>query len=90
MNAMAKLSKTESGVPSDLAVPPGEYLAEVIGKLGMTKDELATRMAEIREPSSMSVFSSVGSSHPSQSGGLPIGSGLMSGLWSDGCSRTAA
>ena len=45
MNAMTKLAKTESGVPSDLAVPPGEYLAEVIRDLGMTKDELATRMA---------------------------------------------
>ncbi|HEY6000187.1 MAG TPA: HigA family addiction module antitoxin [bacterium] len=30
---------------SDLAIPPGEYLEEVIGELGMTKDELATRMA---------------------------------------------
>jgi len=29
---------------SDLAVPPGEYLEEVIGELGMTKDELARRM----------------------------------------------
>jgi len=45
MNAMAKSAKTESGVPSDLAVPPGEYLAEVIGELGMNKAELATRMA---------------------------------------------
>lgn len=45
MNAVAKLSKTESAVPTDLPVPPGEYLAEVIGELGMTKDELATRMA---------------------------------------------
>jgi len=30
---------------SDLAVPPGEYLEEVLGELGMSKDELATRMA---------------------------------------------
>ena len=29
---------------SDLAIPPGEYLAEVIYELGMTKDELARRM----------------------------------------------
>jgi len=29
---------------SDLPVPPGEYLEEVIGELGMTKDELARRM----------------------------------------------
>lgn len=42
MNAPAKLSKP---TPSDLAIPPGKYLEEVIGELGMTKDELATRMA---------------------------------------------
>lgn len=29
---------------SDLAIPPGEYLEEVISELGMTKDELARRM----------------------------------------------
>ena len=29
---------------SDLAIPPGEYLEEVIGDLGMSKDELARRM----------------------------------------------
>jgi len=37
--------RTESVAHSDLAIPPGEYLEEVIGELGMTKDELATRMA---------------------------------------------
>ena len=37
---------TESRVVhSDLAIPPGEYLEEVIDRLGMTKDELAKRMA---------------------------------------------
>ena len=36
---------TETATHSDLAIPPGEYLEEVIGELGMTKDELATRMA---------------------------------------------
>lgn len=29
---------------SNLAVPPGEYLAEVLAHLGMTKDDLAHRM----------------------------------------------
>ncbi|MFQ5822097.1 MAG: HigA family addiction module antitoxin [Candidatus Heimdallarchaeota archaeon] len=29
---------------SDLAIPPGEYLEEVIAELGMTKNELARRM----------------------------------------------
>ncbi|MBI4720689.1 MAG: HigA family addiction module antidote protein, partial [Chitinivibrionia bacterium] len=36
---------TEMAIHSDLAIPPGEYLEEVIDELGMTKDELATRMA---------------------------------------------
>jgi len=31
-------------VHSDLPIPPGEYLAEIIAELGMTKDELAKRM----------------------------------------------
>ncbi|MGH7451284.1 MAG: HigA family addiction module antitoxin [bacterium] len=31
-------------IHSDLPIPPGEYLAEVIAELGMTKDELARRM----------------------------------------------
>jgi len=30
---------------SDLPIPPGEYLAEVIAELGITKDELAKRMS---------------------------------------------
>jgi hypothetical protein len=30
---------------ADLAIPPGEYLEEVIDKLGMSKDELARRMS---------------------------------------------
>jgi len=36
--------KTEQELHSDLPVPPGEYLKEVIDELGMTKDELARRM----------------------------------------------
>lgn len=31
-------------IHSDLAVPPGEYLVEVLEEFGMTKDELAKRM----------------------------------------------
>jgi len=31
-------------IHSDLAIPPGEYLEEVLVELGMTKDELARRM----------------------------------------------
>lgn len=34
----------KENIYSDLAIPPGEYLQEVIGELGMTKDELARRM----------------------------------------------
>ncbi|RMD89790.1 MAG: addiction module antidote protein, HigA family, partial [Calditrichaeota bacterium] len=32
------------GIHSDLAIPPGEYLEEIIAEMGMTKDELARRM----------------------------------------------
>jgi HTH-type transcriptional regulator/antitoxin HigA len=35
----------ETAIHSDLPIPPGEYLEEVIGELGMTKDELAQRMS---------------------------------------------
>ena len=30
---------------SDMAIPPGEYLEEVISEMGMTKNELAQRMS---------------------------------------------
>ena len=36
--------RTNKEIHSTLAIPPGEYLQEVIGELGMTKDELAQRM----------------------------------------------
>lgn len=36
---------TSSDIRSDLAIAPGEYLEEVVETLGMTKDELARRMA---------------------------------------------
>jgi HTH-type transcriptional regulator/antitoxin HigA len=36
---------TETSIHSDLAIPPGEYLEEVVEELGMTKDELARRMS---------------------------------------------
>ncbi|MDK2970558.1 MAG: HTH-type transcriptional regulator / antitoxin HigA [Candidatus Sumerlaeota bacterium] len=35
---------TENAVMSDLAIPPGEYLEEVLRELGMTKEEMARRM----------------------------------------------
>ncbi len=35
---------TNQEIYSDLAIPPGEYLEEIIEDLGMTKDELAKRM----------------------------------------------
>ncbi|MFC1822769.1 HigA family addiction module antitoxin [Thermodesulfobacteriota bacterium] len=35
---------TNQEMYSDLPIPPGEYLEEVIGDLGMSKDELAKRM----------------------------------------------
>ena len=35
---------TDQNIHSDLAIPPGEYLEEVLSELGMTKAELAKRM----------------------------------------------
>jgi len=35
---------TDNDIQSNLAIPPGEYLEEVLEELGMTKDELAHRM----------------------------------------------
>jgi HTH-type transcriptional regulator/antitoxin HigA len=35
---------TDGVAHSDLAVPPGTYLEEVLEELGMSKDELARRM----------------------------------------------
>jgi HTH-type transcriptional regulator/antitoxin HigA len=35
---------TNNNIHSDLAIPPGEFLEEVLDGLGMTKDELARRM----------------------------------------------
>ncbi len=35
---------TDAAIHSDLAIPPGEYLEEVIAELDMSKDELARRM----------------------------------------------
>lgn len=35
---------TEKTIHSNLAIPPGEYLEEVLEELGMTKEELAKRM----------------------------------------------
>ena len=37
--------ETKTALHSNLAIPPGEYLEEVIASLGMTKDELARRMS---------------------------------------------
>ena len=36
---------TDTHLYSDLAIPPGEYLEEVIAELGMSKEELARRMS---------------------------------------------
>ena len=35
---------TDTAIHSDLPIPPGEYLEEILDELGMTKDELARRM----------------------------------------------
>ena len=36
--------ETDQAIYSDMPIPPGEYLEEILDELGMTKDELAKRM----------------------------------------------
>jgi HTH-type transcriptional regulator/antitoxin HigA len=36
--------RNNQDIYSDLAIPPGEYLEEVIAELGMSKDELSKRL----------------------------------------------
>ncbi|MGH7452033.1 MAG: helix-turn-helix transcriptional regulator [bacterium] len=43
-------------VHSDLPIPPGEYLAEVIAELGMTEDELSRRMNPARGAKLSAIF----------------------------------
>jgi HTH-type transcriptional regulator/antitoxin HigA len=45
---------TDTQIYSDLAIPPGEYLEEVIEDLGMSKAELAKRMN--RPPAKLSAI----------------------------------
>ena len=45
---------TDMSIHSDLAIPPGEYLEEVIAELDMSKDELARRMR--RPPAKLSAM----------------------------------
>lgn len=37
---------TDRDLHSDLAVPPGEFLEEVVSELGMVEDELARRIGQ--------------------------------------------
>lgn len=39
------IPKRDGSIHSDLPVPPGEYLAEVLGKLGLEKTSLATQLS---------------------------------------------
>jgi len=65
---------------SDLPVPPGEYLEEVIGELGMTKDELARRMA--RPATKLSaVFAGAKAITPETALQLEKVVGVPAGIW---------
>jgi len=71
---------TESSIHSDLAIPPGEYLEEVLGELGMTKDELARRMS--RPASKMSsIFSGAKAVTPDTALQLEVVVGVPAHIW---------
>lgn len=71
---------TEGGIHSDLAVPPGEYLEEVLDARGMTKDEVARRMS--RPASKLSpIFSGAKAITPDTALQLEMVVGVPAHIW---------
>lgn len=71
---------TESSIHSDLAIPPGEYLEEVLSELGMTKGELARRMS--RPASKLSpIFSGAKAITPDTALQLEMVVGVPAHIW---------
>lgn len=72
---------TDTVVHSNLAIPPGEYLEEVLEELGMTKDELARRMG--RPASKLTaIFKGEKSITPETSLQLETVTGVPAHIWS--------
>ena len=71
---------TDRSVHSDLAVPPGEYLEEVLEELGMTKDELAKRM-DRPAPKLSAIFKGEKAITPDTALRLERGLGVPAHIW---------
>jgi HTH-type transcriptional regulator/antitoxin HigA len=71
---------TDTVIQSDLPIPPGEYLEEVLEEYGMTKDELARRMQ--RPASKLSrIFSGVKAITPETALQLETVLGVPAHVW---------
>ena len=66
---------------SDLAIPPGEYLEEVLDSLGMNKDELAQRMGR-PAPKLSAIFSGKKAITPETALQLERVTGVSAHIWS--------
>lgn len=71
---------TETNIISNLPVPPGEYLAEVIEELGMTKSELARRMGRPL-PKLSAIFSGEKAVTPDTALQLERATGVPAHVW---------
>lgn len=71
---------TDSNVHSDLPIPPGEYLEEVIEELGMTKDELAKRMNR-PAPKLSAIFKGAKAITPGTALELEMAVGVPAHIW---------
>lgn len=66
---------------SDLAIPPGEYLEEVLDSLGMSKDELAQRMGR-PSPKLSAIFNGTKAITPETALQLERATGVAARIWS--------
>lgn len=71
---------TDNAIHSNIAIPPGEYLEEVLSELGMLKDELARRMGRPATKLS-SIFSGEKAITPNTALQLEIAVGVPAHIW---------
>ncbi len=71
---------TERKLHSDLAIPPGEYLEEVLQELGMSKTELAKRMGR-PAPKLSAIFTGAKSITPATAMQLEKVVGVPANIW---------
>jgi HTH-type transcriptional regulator/antitoxin HigA len=74
--------ETKTTFHSNLAIPPGEYLEEVIGELGITKEELAWRMNRPATKLSL-IFNGKKAITPTTALQLEMVLGVPAHIWTD-------